>query len=850
MKREPLPIDDALPRLVREALSRRRLLLVAEPGAGKTTRLPAALLDAKELGDGGVLVAQPRRIAARMAARRVAEELGESVGERVGYAVRFEKKAGPKTRLLFVTVGVLLRRLMAEPTLPGVSAVVLDEIHERTAELDLCLALLRQLTEQTRKDLLLVGMSATVEARALADYLACEVHEVSGRAYPIEVEYLDKPDTRHLDVQVASAARRLLRRIPEGDLLVFLPGAGEIRRALERLQELPEAGSLDLLPLHGSLPVDQQERAVRRSNKRKVIVSTNVAETSLTIPGVVAVIDSGLARVAGTSPQTGMPSLLLSKVSQASARQRAGRAGRLGPGFALRLYTQHDHDARPLHDEPEMLRVDLTETLLRLHLLGHDPHTFALPAAPPARALEAAEDLLRRLGALREGEITELGRRLAEVPAHPRVARVMLEAQDRGAGSRGALLAALMGEREIRRELRGHALGGQRRPHGHGVGASDLLARVERFEAAELEGLNARSMRSHDLEPMATKAVAQARDSFARAMRVEREAAAFLEDEEEALLLATLAGFPDRVAKRATGRSYRFAAGRSGELDESSVVEGAELLVAVEVQAQGKGEARIHAASTIRAEHLLELFPDDVVERRELRFDRERETVEVVNALDYGALVLDESVRRDVSGEDVSQTLADAAREHGLEKLFDMDAIEALRRRARFASEYGDPLALADPERVDEALLELCQGVRSFADLRGRSLLAALNNRISAAERKRLDAWAPEFVAIPGRPRVPLEYGASGVPSIASRMQDFFGAAEGPRIAGGKVPVVLHLLAPNGRDVQVTTDLAGFWEKHYPALRRELSRRYARHAWPEDPRTAQPSRPAPRRRRS
>ncbi|NOY93545.1 MAG: ATP-dependent RNA helicase, partial [Deltaproteobacteria bacterium] len=581
MKREPLPIDDSLPRIVRHITERRRLLLVAEPGAGKTTRVPAALLEAKDLGEGLVLVAQPRRIAARMAARRVAAELGEEVGERVGYAVRFERRAGKRTRLLFVTVGVLLRRLMSEPDLPGVAAVVLDEIHERTAELDLCLALLRELST-ARRDLALVGMSATLEARSLADYLACEVIEVGGRAHPIELEHLERPDTRHLDLVVASAARRLLRRIPQGDLLIFLPGAGEIRRSLERLGELPEADTLDILPLHGSLPVDQQERAVRPSKRRKLIVATNVAETSLTIPGVVAVIDSGLARVAGTSPQTGMPSLLLTKVSQASARQRAGRAGRLGPGYALRLYTRHDHDSRPLHDEPEMLRVDLAETLLRLHLLGHDPRRFELPAAPPARALESAEELLRRLGALREGHITKLGRRLSELPAHPRVARVMLEAQDRGAGSRGALLAALMGEREIRRELRGHVGGGKRRAHGDPLGASDLLARLERFEAAELDGLSNRSLRSHDLEPMATRAVAQARDRYARLLRVEREARAFLEDEEEALLVATLAGFPDRVAKLAKGRSYRFAAGRSGELDQASVVEGSELLVAVE----------------------------------------------------------------------------------------------------------------------------------------------------------------------------------------------------------------------------------------------------------------------------
>ncbi|HEV2762354.1 MAG TPA: helicase-related protein, partial [Pyrinomonadaceae bacterium] len=448
---QSLPIDALLPRVLESLRAGPNLLIEAPPGAGKTTRVPSALLDA---GDGGeVWVLEPRRLAARLAARRVAEERGEQLGETVGYQVRFEEVAGPRTRLRFLTEGVLTRRLLSDPRLARVGAVVLDEFHERHLQADLALALLRRLQTTSRPDLKIVAMSATLEAAPVARYLGdCEVLRSEGRRFEVEVEHLARPDERPLASQVEAAVRRLVAEGLDGDVLVFLPGAAEIRRAQEACAQVGREADQLVVPLHGELPAAEQDRAVRAADRRKVILSTNVAETSVTIEGVVAVVDSGLARVAGHSPWSGLPTLNVERVSQASATQRAGRAGRTRAGRCLRLYTAQDFHARPAHEAPEVERLDLAEPALELHANGvGDLRAFEWFEAPPAHALDAAETLLRRLGALdAAGRVTETGRAMLRLPVHPRLARLAVEGARRGVGSAARVVAALVGERDIR----------------------------------------------------------------------------------------------------------------------------------------------------------------------------------------------------------------------------------------------------------------------------------------------------------------------------------------------------------------------------------------------------------------
>jgi len=842
MTRPSLPIDARLPEIVERVRQNRSLVIVAEPGAGKTTRVPPALLESGLGGKGDIVVLEPRRLATRLAARRVAEEMGESVGRRVGYHVRFESVASEHTRIRFVTEGVLSRRLSSDPTLSGVSIVVLDEFHERHLHSDVALALVHQL-QKSRSELGLIVMSATIDADPVAAFLGCEAMHIEGRRFDVVVEHLPQPSDRPLEREVVAATRSLLARGLDGDVLVFLPGAAEIRRCRETCEEVARAQQLELHVLHGDLPAAEQDRALVRSKNRKVILSTNVAETSVTIDGIAAVIDSGLARIAKHSPWSGLPSLVTDKISQASAIQRTGRAGRTRSGVCLRLYTKHDFDTRRKHDSPEIHRVDLAELVLHQRGVGRDPRTIKFLEPPPEAALDAAEELLRQLDAIdRSNAITETGRSLLALPAHPRVGRLLIEAQRRGATELGCLVAAILGEREIRLSARTDM---RRGPQGTDtVGASDVLESAEAFEQAEIQGLTPQTLRSHQLDVGAAMAVARTKEQLSRELprADDRERAM---DEEEAVLIATLAAFPDRVARRRSKGSADlvFAAGGGGRLAPTSVVKEGDLLVAVRADEQSGG-ALVRSASSIEPEWLLELFPDGVAERIEHRLDLKTERVDLVRSLHYGALVLDESKSPAEPSPETSRVLAEGAFARGLKDFCDVEALERLQRRVAFvAAQGGDAEPLSD-DIVREALTAACEGCTSFAELRAVSILDRISHRFDA---RRLAALAPETVAIAGRPNVPVHYEPDRPPWIESYLQEFFGMAQGPTVAGGKVPLTLHLLGPNRRAVQVTGDLSGFWERHYPSIRKELMRRYPRHQWPEDPRTASPNRFKPRR---
>ena len=849
-----LPIDPLLPDIVAALERGGEVVVEAPPGAGKTTRVPRALLDAPFARDGEILVLQPRRLPARLGAARIADELGERVGKTIGYSVRFEDVSGPETRVRFITEGILTRRLLSDQTLSGVSTVVLDEFHERHLATDLTLALVKQLRRTRRPDLRLCVMSATLDAEALVAYLDdCPRLRSEGRRFDVELEHLSTPDDRPLPQQITAAVRRALREGPPGDTLVFLPGVAEIRRCEEALSELARASDLALLPLHGDLPLAAQARVVGPSAQRKVILATNVAETSVTIDGVVTVIDSGLARLAGHSPWSGLSTLSLGKISQASALQRAGRAGRTRPGVAYRLYTRHDFEQRRAHEIPEIARLDLAEAVLTMRALGvREPADFDWLTAPPQASLTMADELLNRLGAVeRSGALTERGRRMLRFPAHPRLARLLLAAEERGVAEDGATLAALIGERDIRE--RGNRGAG----HGRGGGAdsgADLIALLETFEAARAARFAAERVRALGLDPRATEAVDRARRQLVGQLALAPAGPARTRLElDRALARATLTGFPDRVARRreAGARTVVLAGGGTAEVGYTL---DSEYLVAID--AEERGAAGRGAATTIRLgcgiepDWLGDLDGSELRATDAVELDAATGRVVERSRLMYGALTLDETVRPAAPSEAVSRLLAEAALAQGPDAFDEPGNLAALRARLALLAQAFPELALpaVDDGTMRAALAAACEGLRSFAELREVGLASRIVAGLPAPVRARLAAEAPPTVTLPGGRAVPIHYEPDQPPWIASRLQDFFGMARGPSVAGGRVPLTLHLLAPNGRDVQVTRDLDSFWRQHYPALRRELGRRYPRHAWPEDGRTATPPPPAPRRR--
>jgi ATP-dependent helicase HrpB len=839
---EALPVDALLPPLLGALREGPAVVLQAAPGAGKTTRVPPALLDAGLAGSGEVWVLEPRRLATRLAAARVAEERQEALGETVGYQIRFDERAGPRTRLRFVTEGVLGRRLLSEPGLGRIGCVVLDEFHERHLQADLALALLRKLQREGHP-LKLVVMSATLQTGPLAEFLGgCPVLVSEGRSFPVEVQYLEKADSRPLEEQVLAALKRLVPTLPDGDVLVFLPGAAEIRRAQTACADFASRHGFTVLPLHGDLPVAEQDRAVRPGAGRKLILSTNVAETSVTIPGVAAVIDSGLARIPVHSPWSGLASLQSLRTSQASAIQRAGRAGRTREGRALRLYTRADFEARPAHETPEIARSDLSETVLALAASGvQDRRGFPFFQAPPVAALEAAERLLRDLGALdTTGALTGTGRRMLAFPLHPRLARVVVEGERRGVARAAAGAAAVLSERDLRRSVRTRLEG----PRGKASAASarsDVLERLSDVAAA-----------GQGLEPAALAAVQRASRQLERLVQMDKKPPRTDVEAEDALLRALLSGFPDRVAQRRRPHAPELllSGGGSATLDEASAVHESMLLLALdaEVRPSPRGpETRVRVASEVQEEWLLELFPERLRDAQALVWNAAQARVDEESQLLYGELVLDETRKPAAPSPAASLVLQEALRRTALATLLDEAALEAWRMRvtrlAEVFPETGIPLPLEDPRPRLAAVL--AEGRSSLSDLNATTALEALEALLPPRARALLARAFPLRVALPGGRSLEVHYPQGAPPYIASRLQDFFGLREGPRICEGRLPLVLHLLAPNQRPVQVTTDLAGFWERHYPALRRELGRRYPRHAWPEDPAHATP--PPPRK---
>ncbi|HEX8212736.1 MAG TPA: ATP-dependent helicase HrpB [Longimicrobium sp.] len=825
---DALPIESVIPPLRAALRDAGAAVLQAPPGAGKTTRVPLALLDEPWLAGRKIVMLEPRRLAARAAARRMAHTLGERVGATVGYRVRMDTQAGPRTRVEVVTEGVLTRMLQSDASLEGVGLVIFDEFHERSLHADLGLALTLQSRALLRDDLRLLVMSATLDGAPVAELLGgAPIVTSEGRSFPVETRYLARPVEGHSEPAVARSVRAALAA-HEGDLLVFLPGAGEIRRVEGLLAEEGLGRGVRVAPLHGTLPQEAQDAAIEpsRPGERKVVLATSIAETSLTIEGVRVVVDGGWMRVPRFAPRTGMTRLETVRVTRASADQRRGRAGRVGPGVCYRLWTEGEQAALVPHGVPEIMEADLAPLALELAAWGvRDPAELAWLDAPPAAAYSQARELLAQLGALdTAGAITAHGRRMGGMGLHPRLAHMVLRAAELGLGGLACELAALLANRDPFRardgappdadvRLRVEALRGGRAPAGAWSVDRDALRRIAE-EARQL-----------------------ARGAGIRAGGGSSDAAGML------LALA----YPDRIAQRRQGGGGRFLLrnGRGAAFAHPQPLAEAAYVVAAELAGHGR-ESRIFLAAPVELAELEGHFADQIETEESVAWDAEGGAVRARRRERLGALVLRESHLADADPERITAALLDGLRERGLAALPWSKGARQLQERLVF-------LRRADaswPDASDEGLLAGLEewlaphlhGVASLAQLARMDLAAILESMLPWDRRRRLDEQAPTHVEVPSGSRIAVDYSDPEAPALAVRLQEVFGWTETPRIAG--VPLTLHLLSPAHRPVQVTRDLASFWRTTYFDVKKDLKGRYPKHYWPDDPLAATPTRRA------
>lgn len=834
-----LPIQAVLPEVCAALNQSSNLVVQAPPGSGKTTVLPLALLDESWSQQGRIIVLEPRRLAARMAAARMAALLGEQVGETVGYRVRLDSKVGPKTRLELNTDGVFLRRLQRDPELQGISAVLFDECHERGLESDVALALCLESQAALRPDLKLIAMSATLDAAPFAKLMGnCPVVTGEGQSFPVETLWRPVPPQARLDAAVTDAVRQALSET-EGDMLVFLPGVAEIRRVESLLQEARLPAGVQVFPLYGDLPGPQQDQALQPSppGQRKIVLSTSIAESSLTIEGVRVVVDGGYMRQPRFSPSTGMAKLETIRVSQASADQRRGRAGRLGPGKAYRLWAEAAHGGLAKFTAPEIAVTDLTPLALDLAAWGvRDANALPWLDTPPAAAMGYARSLLQDLGALdAEGAITAHGKAMAELPLHPRLAHMVLRGHAMGLGGLACTLAALLGERDIAKVPKGAARD------------ADLRWRLE-IVAGESE----RDTTPHGLR-VDMNAVRQIR-KLAGDWRRQIGAKPHQGSVEEAGLLVALA-YPDRIAKRRSPGSFLLSSGRGAKLDTLDPLSSQDYLAIAEVDG-AQADARVFLAAPLSESEIETQLGEAIQSRDMVEWDERSAAVLARRQRRLGALVLQEKPLRDPPAEAIRTALLEAIAKRGIgilpwtEGLRQWQArIALLRRHFAKAADWPDMSDAALTDRLADWLGPYLDGLTKLSQLAGIDLHAALTAQLDYAQQKLLDAEAPTHWRVPTGSNIALDYTSGDVPVLAVRLQEMFGHADTPTIAGGAVKLLLHLLSPARRPLQVTSDLAGFWQSSYRAVRAEMRGQYPKHDWPENPLLAQPTtraKPRPR----
>lgn len=847
---QKLPVEEALPELLKALGAGSGAVLVAPPGAGKTTRVPLALLKEPWAQGKRIVMLEPRRLAARSAARYMANLLGEAVGRTVGYRVRMDTRVGPETRIEVITEGVLTRMLQTDPALEGVAAVLFDEFHERSLHADLGLALCLQAQGLLREDLRIVVMSATLEAEPVAELMGgVPVVESRGRAYPVETRYALKRSEGRLEDGVTAAVLGALRDC-QGDILVFLPGAREIRRTEERLAAALSGGHqrVRVYPLHGTLPQEEQDRALAPAapGERKVVLATSIAETSLTVDGVRVVVDSGLSRVPRFSPRTGMTRLETVTVSRASADQRRGRAGRQGAGVCYRLWTEQDDRLLPARSAPEILEADLAPLALELAAWGAAPEELRWLDAPPGPALAQARELLARLGALgADGQVTPHGRAIAGLGLHPRLAHMALKAKELGLGALGCELAAILGERDFLRAAGGAA------------GNADLRLRVEalrrenRGEAAAL-GLAADAAALGRIRAEAAVwkrelGVAEAAGSTASA----RQSGAGENLPQDlplagvdacGLLLAF--AYPDRIGQLRSAGRFLLRNGRGAAVSDGQHLAYAPYLVAAELDDQGP-DSRVYLGAPVELDQLETYLADQLEQEHTVVWDRAAQAVRARKRVRLGALVLRDQQLQSPPQELVAAALLEGVAEEGLSLLPWSKASQQLLLRLRFMhhadKEWPDVSEDALLASLPDWLGPHVAGMRNRNDLARLDMTDVLGQLLDWNRRRELDRLAPTHIAVPSGSRIPVDYADPAQPVLAVRLQELFGLTETPRIGGGRVPVVMHLLSPAQRPVQVTRDLASFWRETYFEVKKDLKGRYPKHYWPDNPLEAVPT---------
>lgn len=820
-----VPITPLLPQIEQALAEHSTLILQAPPGAGKTTRVPLALLDTEALNNKSILMLEPRRLAASNAARFMATLLNEKVGERVGYSIRYQRKVSVATRIEVVTEGILTRRLQQDPELNGVGLVIFDEFHERHLQSDLALALCRDVQNGLRDDLKILIMSATLDATPLADRLQAPLLSSEGRSYPVTTHYLPgKQQWSIVEATVAAVQRALTET--DGDLLVFLPGEAEIRRCR---QQLSATGSTLVCPLYGNLPFAEQERAIQPAKQRKIVLATNIAETSLTIEGIGVVIDSGYSRQPRFDSGSGLTRLQLGRISQASAIQRAGRAGRLGPGHCYRLWSEGAQQTLLPFTPPEIRIADLTPLVLDLLAWGiNDPAELFWLDPPSPTTWQNGIDLLKLLGALNsQQQLNSIGQKLAKLPTHPRLGRLLTSAQDNDLLDLGCDLVALLGEADpwFKKPVARQS-------------DSDLLDRLESF----WQQRNSREF----------SAVARASQYWRRYFKLPSNAAKNVATTEQlALLLA--AAYPDRIGKARQPGSKRFllSSGQGVQLGDKSAVQNSDLLIAVNLRGQNSAETEISLASKIDRACLEQLYPQ-LPWTKQCYWDRDEGRIVACEQQRIGALTINQRPGK-AQPEQANQAIIAALRSEGLQLLGWSEKVRRFRARLQFLHthlhqpnwpDFSDQGLL---QSLEDWLLPFLGNARNRNALQKIDLRAALGSRLDWQQLQQLDKLAPERIGVPSGSSIGLQYPADNTPILAVKLQEMFGQTDTPRIANGQVPVVIHLLSPAGRPLQITQDLRHFWAHSYPEVQKEMKGRYPKHPWPDDPLKANPTAKTKRR---
>jgi ATP-dependent helicase HrpB len=887
-----LPIYEIERDIIARLKTGRRLILSAPTGSGKSTQVPQMLLRHGLLGNGQVVILQPRRLATRLLASRVAQELGVQLGNEVGYQIRFENVTSPQTKIRFVTEGVLLRQMIDDPKLRGVSVLIFDEFHERHLYGDITLARALDLQEQHRPDLNLIVMSATLDAELLEDYLSqrssgresahsvspesqsrltsaatnnfcCSVLSSEGRVFPVEIRYAAEPgyvDKRSVWEQAAEAFSSYVGSGGEGDVLVFMPGGYEISQTIEAIRHTSESKGFILLPLHGELSPKDQDAAVARYGQRKVVVSTNVAETSLTIDGIRLVIDSGLARIPRYDPYRGINTLLIEKISQSSADQRTGRAGRTAPGVCMRLWSREEHGHRLVQELPEIKRLDLAEVVLTLKAVGvEDLRKFRWLESPDEQSLVHAEELLLDLGALKVGravprpprrdteiapyqnnellQITPIGRKMLAFPLHPRYSRMLLAAHEYGCVHQACLVAALTQGRDLLLRNVDRDTNSFREDLLGEKASSDFWILMRAWTYAAKNQFRLDACRRLGIHAVTARQVGPLLDQFIRIAEREGLDAKPREVKDEALQKCILIGFSDRVARRLDQGTLRceLVHGRRGVLARESAVQHSSLFVAAEIREVEGREVNtiLSLATAIEVEWLRELYPEDMESNLHVQFDSTAKRVQAAELVKFRGLALSAKRVEPPPADMAARLLADEILAGRLPLPNWDHSVEQWLLRLRLLCQHCPELQLPPITEDDRKHIigQLCHGAVSYKDIKEREVKPVVMSWLSEAQRGLLDKHAPERLTLPNGRTPKVAYEATGSPYISLRIQELYDVTQTPKIALGRVPVLVHILTPGMKPIQITQDLASFWREHYPRIKSELQRKYPKHLW-------------------